>query len=133
MFVLDKTLQRDTQEICDLSLCKVLLLKDKNYPWLILVPKINGLVDFHDIPAEQSETLMAEIKQVSELLKSEFEPTKINVGALGNMVRQLHIHVIARFEGDAAWPGPVWGATPSQPYADKELQNLTQRLKNHLI
>ncbi len=120
MFVLHERLAADTSLLTDWRLCSVLLMNDANYPWLILVPKREGLRDFHDLTQSDWPLAMAEIDRASRALEAAFNPDKINVGALGNMVEQLHIHVIARFESDPAWPGPAWGAVPPQVYDDFE-------------
>ncbi len=104
--------------ICDLPLCTVLLNNDSRFPWCILVPRLDGLRDFHDVPAAHREALFSEIERVSTALKEISTADKMNVAALGNMVPQLHIHVIARHTTDAAWPGPVWNAPDTKPYAD---------------
>lgn len=96
-------------------------MNDASYPWLILVPRRPGLSELHDVAADDMAQLTDEICQASRTLQSSFAPDKINVGALGNMVAQLHIHVIARFRDDPAWPGPVWGARPPQPYDTETL------------
>jgi diadenosine tetraphosphate (Ap4A) HIT family hydrolase len=104
-------------------------MNDSNFPWLVLVPERPGLVDFHDLaPADLAEAT-AEIVRASRALQMMFKPHKLNVAALGNVVRQLHIHVVARFTADAAWPRPIWGVAPAKPYGDSERAALTARLK----
>ena len=103
--------------ITEWALSRVLLMKDANYPWLILVPALPGLRDLHDLSADWYPTAMGEISRASAALSDLFDPIKINVAALGNQVPQLHIHVIARFKTDAAWPGPVWCTGTPEPYA----------------
>lgn len=115
-FQLNAVLARDTCEITRLTLCRVLLMNDKNYPWVILVPERADLAEIHDLVVEDQQLLMAEMSRVSTALKQLYQPDKINIGALGNIVSQLHVHIIARFESDAAWPGPVWGAGAAVPY-----------------
>lgn len=132
MFKLHPTLERDTVEICRLSLCRVLLMRDKTYPWLILVPQREDLRDLDDLAEPDRVQAMAEIDQASKALKAVFSPHKINVAALGNMVEQLHIHVIARNPGDAAWPAPVWGMHPAQDYTDNERAIVIGRIGEHL-
>jgi diadenosine tetraphosphate (Ap4A) HIT family hydrolase len=111
-------LAADTVEVTRLGLCRVLLSNDATYPWLILVPEIEGLRDLHDLPPGQDARLMDEVRRASRALQDLFDPDKINVAALGNQVPQLHVHVIARHEGDPAWPKPIWGAAPPQAYDD---------------
>ncbi len=108
-FALDDRLARDGLVIGDLTLCRVLLMNDARWPWLILVPRREGLVELIDLdPADQTQ-LMDEAGRAARFLKSHARADKINVGALGNVVRQLHLHIVARVVGDPAWPGPVWG------------------------
>lgn len=132
MFKLNKTLARDTFEICNLKLCKVLLMNDQNYPWLILVPRIKDITDLHHIPMADQANLMNEISKVSHALEKITSPKKLNVAALGNIVSQLHIHIIARFENDAAWPAPVWGKTPAVLYSSDMSNELVNNLKVEL-
>ena len=121
-FTLHPTLAGDTQWITDLPLCTCLLMRDVRYPWLILVPRLVGLREFHDLPAEHGQQLLTEITAASTTLQTLCNAHKINVAALGNQVEQLHIHVIARQREDAAWPGPVWGVGSATAYSDTALQ-----------
>lgn len=127
-FALDPRLAGDTVPLGDLALCRLLLMNDETYPWLVLVPRRAGLVELIDLPAADRHRLMDEIALVSEALTAVAKPTKLNVAALGNMVRQLHVHVIARFEGDAAWAGPVWGKVPARPYSESSARDVAERL-----
>jgi diadenosine tetraphosphate (Ap4A) HIT family hydrolase len=131
-FTLHPTLARDAVEVARLQLCRVLLMRDRRYPWLILVPEREGIQEIHQLPAADRAVLMEEIARVSEAMLRLFQAGKINFGALGNVVPQLHIHVITRFATDAAWPGPVWGSGPAEPYADAELEDLRARLQSAL-
>ena len=128
-FILHERLAADCITVDDWPLCRVLLMNDASYPWLILVPRRPALSEIHDVAETDLPQLTAEIVRASRALKSRFAADKINVGALGNMVPQLHVHVVARFAGDPAWPGPVWGARPAQPYASEELQQRVAALK----
>ena len=128
-FILHERLAADCITVDDWPLCRVLLMNDASYPWLILVPRRPALSEIHEVAETDLPQLTAEIVRASRALKSRFAADKINVGALGNMVPQLHVHVVARFAGDAAWPGPVWGARPAQPYASEELQQRVAALK----
>jgi diadenosine tetraphosphate (Ap4A) HIT family hydrolase len=128
-FVLHERLAADTIMLADWPLCRVLLMNDQSYPWLILVPRRPGLKEFHEVAAGDKLPLLEEIDRASRALQSSFAPDKINVGALGNLVAQLHIHVIARFTTDPAWPGPVWGARPAVPYESGALQERVEALK----
>ncbi|WP_120496413.1 HIT domain-containing protein [Kiloniella sp. EL199] len=127
-FALHERLEADTAIITELPYCRVLLMNDSQYPWLILVPRYNDLRDLHDLPKDLFAAVMEEIRYVSEVLTKECNAFKINVAALGNMVPQLHIHVIARFENDAAWPGPVWGVKEPCPYTDDDLKAIKVKL-----
>lgn len=132
MFVLNERLTADTFEVCQLQLCKVLLMNDTAYPWLILVPAQNDIVELSDLKEADQQLLMSEIVQVSEILKSLTGADKMNVATLGNMVPQLHVHVIARFKDDAAWPAPVWGKTQPIPYTDVIKDKLISALQEKL-
>jgi diadenosine tetraphosphate (Ap4A) HIT family hydrolase len=131
-FNLDARLQADTHHVASLPLCEVLLMNDARYAWLVLVPRRNGLTEIIDLPDNAQQELWREINQVATTLRDTVPCNKLNIGALGNIVRQLHIHVIARKEGDAAWPGPVWGHSPAQPYGDDELQTRVALLQRRL-
>jgi len=131
-FELHPQLAADTVPVSDLDLCRVLLCTDSTYPWLILSPMRDGLRDFHDLEEADGVTAMQEIRQCSEALVALFGPDKMNVAALGNQVPQLHIHIIARFESDPAWPGPIWGKVPATPYDASALDALVDRLRSAL-
>jgi diadenosine tetraphosphate (Ap4A) HIT family hydrolase len=115
-FILDPRLEADTMVLGRFELCRVLLMNDARYPWLILVPEKPDLAEIIDLLEPDQMQLMREIALASQALKTLFNPDKLNVGALGNRVRQLHVHVLARFVSDAAWAGPVWGVGQAQPY-----------------
>jgi len=131
-FLLDPQLDADTRPVAELSLCTLRLMDDARFPWLILIPRKAGLADLIDLEGEARSKLTQEIDQVSAALKAVTGCDKLNVAALGNMVRQLHIHVIARFEGDPAWPGPVWGVGERQPYDRASAASLIERLRAEL-
>jgi diadenosine tetraphosphate (Ap4A) HIT family hydrolase len=127
-FDLHPTLARDTVEVVRLPLCRVLLMKDRRFPWLILVPEREPAREIHELnPADRAE-LVEEIARAGEVLTRLFRPDKLNVGALGNLVPQLHVHVVARFAADPAWPGPVWGSGATLPYIGSEVEELRDRL-----
>ena len=128
MFRLDPRLDQDTVPLAQLSLAHVLLMCDARYPWLILVPEKPDLRELHDLGAADRTQLIEEITQVSRVLERLFKPDKINIGALGNIVRQLHIHVIARRIDDSAWPGPAWGRGAAVPYSAEALVATQERL-----
>ncbi len=123
-FSLAPQLQRDCIELANWPLCKVLLMNDSQYPWFILVPQVAGVKEIIDLPEALQITLLQESGKLSKLLQQVFNPDKLNVAALGNMVPQLHVHHIARFKSDAAWPAPVWGKLPAIPYTDEQISAL---------
>lgn len=117
-FALDPRLEADTILLGDMALSRVLLMNDSRFPWLILVPRREGLVEITDMTPFERRALFEEAALAADRLKLLTGAKKINLGALGNVVPQLHVHVVARFEADAAWPGPVWGAGAAIPYDD---------------
>ena len=123
-FELDPRLDADTDFIADWVLCRVLLMNDARYPWLVLVPRRAGLVEIADLPAADRGVLMEELVRAGEILRSLPGVAKLNVGALGNVVRQLHVHVIARRAGDPAGAGPVWGHSPAAAYVAEAREHL---------
>ncbi|MCG5239768.1 HIT domain-containing protein [Azospirillum doebereinerae] len=128
MVSLHERLQADTVPVLDLALSRVLLMDNRVWPWLILVPLREGAVEIHRLSAEDRATLMEEIALASRVVERLFAPDKLNVGALGNMVPQLHVHVIGRTRGDPAWPGPVWGSGHAAPYEPAHRDALMARL-----
>ncbi len=128
-FQLDPRLDADTLPILDMTLSTVRLINDSRWPWLVLVPRIDGASELHDISAADQITLMKEAALAGRILKELTGATKINTAAIGNMVRQLHMHVIARSEGDANWPGPVWGFGAKVAYDEVEAGVLIARLR----
>jgi diadenosine tetraphosphate (Ap4A) HIT family hydrolase len=127
-FALHPTLSRDTVEVARLPLCRVLLMNDRRFPWLILVPEQEGLREIQDLPPADRSILIEEIVQAGQVLVRLFQPDKLNTGALGNLVPQLHVHVVARFATDAPWPGPVWGSGAAVAYAADDLEEIKARL-----
>lgn len=115
-----------------LNLCEVRLCNDATYPWLILVPQYPGIRDVHELAPEFQKILMEEICFVSKRLQTMTKAQKMNVAALGNMVPQLHVHVVARFENDAAWPGAIWGAVPGEPYTPPHLSETVAKIQQVL-
>jgi len=128
-FALDPRLAADTFPVGDLALCRVLLMNDSRYPWLILVPRRADLVEIIDLDRGARATLMEEIALASEAVRGLPGVEKINVGALGNVVRQLHVHVVGRRVGDFAGPGPVWGAGTAVKYDDAVASALAARTR----
>lgn len=130
MFKLDERLEQDTISLGSLDLCQVLLMNDQQYPWIILVPKVDSISEIYQLNVEQQLTLMHESNQVLELMMQEFNADKMNIAALGNVVSQLHVHHIARYKTDKAWPAPVWGQHPVEPYLESELLIMIERLQD---
>jgi diadenosine tetraphosphate (Ap4A) HIT family hydrolase len=126
-FQLDSRLEADTIPVGDLALSSVLLLNDARFPWFVLVPRIPGASELTDLSDEQSVRLMDEIRVATRVMIALSKPDKVNVGALGNIVTQLHVHVIGRFRSDPAWPGPVWGHGTRSPYPDHAATALVER------
>lgn len=122
----------DTTPVIELPLCEVRLMDDANHPWLVLVPRVAGITEIIDLDAAQRLRLSEEIDSACRALRTLFNPDKLNVAALGNMVPQLHVHVIARYRSDIAWPRPVWGAANARPYAPEELIERINALRKAL-
>jgi len=131
-FSLHPQLAADTFAVKSLTLCDQLLMNDSRFLWCILVPRRDGLRDLHQVAAADKSQLLDEIDRVSALLERIGDAYKMNVAALGNMVEQLHIHVIARNREDAAWPGPVWGVGSAEPYQQTQAESLIARLRDEL-
>jgi diadenosine tetraphosphate (Ap4A) HIT family hydrolase len=129
---LHRQLERDTVSLGDLPLSRVLVNNDANYPWLILVPRRPNLVEVIDLDEGAQAQLMREITRVARALREITTSHKLNIAALGNVVPQLHVHVIARFRDDAAWPNPVWNVVPRRAYAQEELKAFTGPLREQL-
>ena len=125
-FVLDTRLAADSVLIADGPLSQIRLMNDDRFPWVVLVPRVPDASEWIDLDGAQQRLLLAEINQISQHLKHKPNVSKINIGALGNIVRQLHVHLIGRNENDAAWPGPVWGSGKAQRF-DPEV--LAQRVE----
>ncbi len=129
---LDPRLLRDSVAIGRLALCEVRLQDDTRFPWLVLVPLRHGVTELFELSAADRAIAAEEIAQCGAALRAVTQCLKINVGALGNIVRQLHIHIVARDETDAAWPGPVWGVGSRVPYSETERAALIARLRSAL-
>ena len=132
-FSLHPQLAHDCFELAELPLCKLLLCNDKAYPWFILVPKVNDISDIYQLDWQQQQQLLNESSLLSELLMQVFNGDKMNVAALGNMVPQLHIHIIARFKNDTAWPNPVWGNGETKPYTQEASTAFIASIRNALF
>jgi len=131
-FRLDFRLAADTLVVGDLGLCRALLMNDSRFPWLILVPRRDALIEIHDLSAPERALLIEESAMAGERLKKLTGAKKINVAALGNIVAQLHVHVVARFEDDPAWPGPVWGSGAAVAYEPQAAARLIADLRQVL-
>jgi len=131
-FSIDPRLAAESFPLGELSLCEVLLYDDARFPWLVLVPQKENLVEIVDLSDHERIALMDDITDVSRALKEITQCHKLNVAALGNQVRQLHVHIIARFENDPAWAGPVWGKGARVPYNEKARDELTKKLQDAL-
>jgi len=129
---LHSQLKQDTIDIGDLPLCRVLVIKDARYPWLLLVPRHEGAVEIIDLTEVEQAQLMTEISRVARALKEITKCDKLNIAALGNAVPQLHVHVIARRTSDAAWPRPVWGVAPPLAHDAEELQGFISTLRRKI-
>ena len=131
-FSLDQRLENDSRLIGQFNLCAVRLIDDKRWPWLILIPMRAGAIEIHDLSDQDQQLLTTETAMAARTLQQLTNPEKINTGALGNIVRQLHIHVVARQDGDANWPGPVWGFGTRVPYPANEADEFISRLREKL-
>ena len=131
-FRLDDRLAADTVAVCDLALCRVLLMNDRRYPWVILVPRIDGASEIPDLGPEQRNQLLRESVDVSAAMRTLFPGDRLNVAALGNIVPQLHLHHVIRRKDDPAWPNPVWGHSPAVPYPPQQAADLVARLRRTL-
>ncbi len=131
-FHLDERLARDSVLITTLGLCQLRLQNDCRWPWVVLVPQRNDVSELFDLTPLDQAVLTFETNLVASALKEVTGAVKINVGALGNIVRQLHVHIIARNEGDPCWPGPIWGQGTPAPYAEHDKQDFIKKLAGAL-
>jgi diadenosine tetraphosphate (Ap4A) HIT family hydrolase len=131
-WTLHSQLKKDTIDIGDLPLSKVLVIKDANYPWLLLAPRRPDVVEIIDLAEVEQAQLMTEISRVARALKEVTRCDKLNIAALGNVVPQLHVHIIARRAGDAAWPRPVWGVMQPLPHDPEEVQTFISTLRRKI-
>jgi diadenosine tetraphosphate (Ap4A) HIT family hydrolase len=129
MFQLDSRLKQDTIFVTDFRLSRLLLMNDRRYPWFILVPRRSDISEVFQLDDDDRDQLWREATLLAEGLKDTFGADKMNIATLGNMVAQLHVHVIARKNTDDAWPGPVWGAHAALPYTTEEAEQVVARLK----
>jgi len=129
MFVLDARLAQDTLVIGDYPLCRLLLMNDATFPWFILVPRREVVSELFQLDAADQQRLWVEAAKLAETLKDTFAADKMNIAALGNVVSQLHVHVIARRKDDPAWPAPVWGYQPATSYSDDQVAAIRSKLE----
>ena len=132
MFELDPQLAADTTRLGDFPLCHLLLMNDQNYPWFILVPRKVEVSEVFQLEPQDQQALWQETSLLAEVLKDVFKADKINIATLGNVVSQLHMHVIVRTKNDLAWPAPVWGKHPAVPYEADQITDIKQKLKTVL-
>jgi diadenosine tetraphosphate (Ap4A) HIT family hydrolase len=130
MIPLHQQLEKDCIVLGEFNLCSLLLLNDANYPWFILLPNREGITEIHHLSASDQQQLLKESVYFSRCLEQVFQPDKLNIAALGNVVPQLHIHHIARFKTDACWPAPVWGSARPIPYAKEKIKTIEKQLLN---
>ena len=127
-FQIDPRLERDSMAIADLGLCQLRLMRDVRWPWLLAVPQRAGIEEMFDLAPLDQTMLTFEVNEAAKALKAVTGATKINIAAIGNMVRQLHVHIVARFEGDANWPGPIWGYGTREPRSDDDCAALARKI-----
>ena len=132
VWTIDPKLEEDSHPVASFELCDVRLMDDANYPWLVLVPRVAEAVELIDLDAAQRHALTDEIDRASRVLREVFRPDKLNVAALGNLVPQLHVHVIARYRDDPAWPRPVWGTATALHYSEEALIDRVGQLQTAL-
>lgn len=132
-YELHPQLAADTHPVAAFDLCELRLMDDANYPWLVLVPRLPNVHELIDLDSTQRHALTDEIDRAARALRDAFQPHKLNVAALGNLVPQLHVHVIARFEHDPAWPSPVWGRGAARPYTPEMLVERIALLQETLV
>lgn len=132
LFALDPRLAADSVPVAQLALCELRLMDDARFPWLLVVPRLRGMAEVSDLSLADQARLWREVNEAGCALKACAPGDKLNIGALGNIVRQLHVHVVMRREGDAAWPGPVWGSGTAQPYDKGARQALVDAIRRRL-
>ena len=129
-FELDARLEAITYPVLWLGLCELRLMNDRRWPWLVLAPQRPDIDEMHDLTPLDQTMLTFEMNMVSQTLKHYTGCDKVNTAVLGNRIRQLHVHVIARSQGDPGWPSPVWGLEPREPYRREELRQLAEALRS---
>ena len=131
-FTLHKQLEADTTFITDLPLSRVLLINDSHYPWIVLVPRRTDATEIYKLSSEDQTQLLKESTQTCKVMEALFEPDKMNVAAIGNIVPQLHLHHVARFTSDIAWPAPVWGFAQAAAYDNTTIENTVTSIREAL-
>ena len=131
-FILDERLKSDTHHVASLDICELRLMDDARWLWLILVPCVENAVEWHELFTDQRQDIDMEIANVASGLKGLTSCEKVNIASIGNVVRQLHIHVIARSKGDDNWPGPVWGFGERKPYSEDARTMIIQTVRETL-
>ncbi len=127
--MLHARLQQDCLVVGRFPLCYLLLMRDANYPWFILVPDRDGVTEIFQLAEADQLQLARESARLAEVLAGQFRADKLNIAAIGNLVPQLHVHHVVRYRSDAAWPAPVWGAVPARPYTEPELSAVLDTLR----
>ncbi len=127
-FKLDHRIESSSHHLIDLELCELRLVEDGDNPWFLLIPKIANIIDWQELSLDKQFLLTKEIDYICHLLKKYTKPDKINVGSLGNMVPQMHVHIISRYKTDRAWPGAIWGTEPKKSFQKEEILNWKIRL-----
>ncbi|MEQ8451735.1 MAG: HIT family protein [Nitratireductor sp.] len=131
-FILDRRLNAESEPVIWLGLCELRVMNDRRWPWLVLVPHRTGVEELFELTPLDQTMITFEVNLVGQALKEQTGCTKINVAALGNMVRQLHVHIVARAEGDPNWPGPVWGHGLREPYRREDLHQFVESVRQGL-
>mgnify|MGYP001821448965 FL=1 len=133
MAALHPQLENDCLLLGKLELCQVLLMRDANYPWCILVPDRDNVTEIHHLAEADQQQLMRESVRLSHALETVFSPDKLNIASLGNVVPQCHVHHVVRYRTDAAWPAPVWGRVPAREYSDEALAEVVSAIRQALL
>ncbi len=129
---LDSQLEQDCIIIARFNLCHILLMNDTNYPWFILVPERDNIQEIHQLRTADQVQLIHESSRIAKTLTAAFNADKLNIAALGNVVPQLHIHHVVRYQSDPTWPEPVWGKLPARPYSEPQLSTVIAKFKSYL-
>ena len=129
-FELHPQLAKDSIRLADLKLCQLRLINDQRFYWLLLVPKVADVSELHDLSSSDHQQLWQEVHFLSQVIKPLTKADKLNVATLGNKVSQLHLHIVARFTDDAAWPNPVWGSGTAKPYSPAAIQAMADELQS---